>query len=414
MQTPTTHLFKTLPESYLDGLASEVDAVITDCCQRIVGFPFTETMMLQLSLPVRLGGLGIPSAQRLAPVASLVGGMAFWKFGLVRPAVPDTLLAPSAVWFPVSLLEKVCKYVPAACAIPRLWLANHQMPPETSPRHLKLVWWSTQVALMQHQELQAQSRGRDLVRLECQKQPHVGLWLQAMPARTLWLEFTSAELRVLLKWWLGKELISLPENDSTTLCPFCSAPTDCYGDHFVCCKRVEFHSRHLAVVSSLTKMMDASGLRVANEVTVSNKKRPADIFVSHWSDNGPLAVDVTVTHPLSPSLGMSVSAARSALEIKEQRKVQKSSDICTEVGLEFAPFALSTFGELGRRASDILSTVVDLYAARHDLLRSLAAFRLRQLIQVALMRSVAKRLLIACQAKGEGEGSPASRLLLET
>ena len=125
------HLFKTLPESYLDGLASEVDAVITDCCQRVVGFPFTETMMLQLSLPVRLGGLGIPSAQRLAPVASLVGGMAFWKFGLVRPAVPDTLLAPSAVWFPVSLLEKVCKYVPASCAIPRLWLANHQMPPET-------------------------------------------------------------------------------------------------------------------------------------------------------------------------------------------------------------------------------------------------------------------------------------------
>jgi len=163
--------------------------------------------------------------------------------------------------------------------------------------------------------------------------------------------------------------------------------------------------------------MDASGLRVANEVTVSNKKSPADIFVSHWSDNGPLAVDITVTHPLAPSLGMSVSAARSALEIKEQCKVQKSSDgsgICTEVGLEFAPFALSTFGELGRRASDILSTVVDLYATRHDLLRSLAAFRLRQLIQVALMRSVAKRLLIACQAKGEGEGSPASRLLLET
>ena len=131
---------------------------------------------------------------------------------------------------------------------------------------------------MQHQELQAQSRGRDLVRLECQKQPHVGLWLQAMPARTLGLEFTSAELRVLLKWWLGRELISLPENDSTTLCPFCSAPTDCYGDHFVCCKRVEFHSRHLAVVSSLTKMMDASGLRVANEVTVSNKKRPLSLF----------------------------------------------------------------------------------------------------------------------------------------
>lgn len=116
--------------------------------------------------------------------------------------------------------------------------------------------------------------------------------------------------RVLLRWWLGKKIVDIPAADSTTLCPFCSEPCDCYGDHIMCCRRVEFHSRHHAVVSALSHAMESAGLRVTNEVTVTGKKRPADIFISQWSDNGP---DVTVTHPLDPSLGLSFSAARSAL-----------------------------------------------------------------------------------------------------
>jgi len=133
------------------------------------------------------------------------------------------------------------------------------------------------------------------------------------PSSSLGLEFTSAELRVLLRWWLGKEIVDIPAADSTTLCPFCSEPCDCYGDHIMCCRRVEFHSRHHAVVSALSHAMESAGLRVTNEVTVTGKKRPADIFISQRSDNGPLAIDVTVTHPLAPSLGLSFSAARSAL-----------------------------------------------------------------------------------------------------
>jgi len=65
--------------------------------------------------------------------------------------------------------------------------------------------------------------------------------------------------RVLLRWWLGKKIVDIPAADSTTLCPFCSEPCDCYGDHIMCCRRVEFHSRHHAVVSALTHAMESAG-----------------------------------------------------------------------------------------------------------------------------------------------------------
>jgi len=173
------HLLKTLPEVYLYSLASEVDAVILDSCQRILGFICTETMKQQPSLHVRLGGLGVLRAQLLAPVASLVGGIAFWKFGSIRRAVPECMIPHSAVWFPEILLNSVCKVLPSTCAIPRLLLANKETPPELSVLHLQMKWWSTQVCLKVHQSVTTQSKGRDIIRLECQRQPHVGLWVQA-------------------------------------------------------------------------------------------------------------------------------------------------------------------------------------------------------------------------------------------
>ena len=54
---------------------------------------------------------------------------------------------------------------------------------------------------------------------------------------------------------------------------------DSYGDHLLCCNKAEFYSRHQAVVKCLTTFLAAAGLRVANEVQVEGRERPADIFV---------------------------------------------------------------------------------------------------------------------------------------
>ena len=64
--------------------------------------------------------------------------------------------------------------------------------------------------------------------------------------------------------------------------------------------------------------------------------------------------DVTVTHPLAPSLGLSLDAAKKAVERKAQRKNQKYSALVAAHRMEFTPVAMSTFGELGEEAEKVL------------------------------------------------------------
>ena len=106
----------------------------------------------------------------------------------------------------------------------------------------------------------------------------------------------------------------------TVVCPFCQASADSFGDHFLCCK-YQFHSRHEAVVRSLTCFLRAGGLRVENEVAIRGRERSADIFLDHWNGGEPAAIDVTFTHPLAPSLGLNAHAVSSALTNKEQHTI---------------------------------------------------------------------------------------------
>ena len=45
---------------------------------------------------------------------------------------------------------------------------------------------------------------------------------------------------------------------------------------------------------------------VANELHIEGRERPADRFVNRWTAADPAAVDVAVTHPLAPSLGLNI------------------------------------------------------------------------------------------------------------
>ena len=168
------------------------------------------------------------------------------------------------------------------------------------------------------EKLVSQCSGRDLVRLRCQQSPSIGAWLSAIPSRALGLEISPPIYRILLRWWLGLPLATPFEgHDTSPVCPFCGTSTDSFGDHLLCCNKAEFYTRHQVIVKCLT----AAGLRVANEVQIDGRERPADIFVDRWITSDPAAVDVTVTHPLAPGLGStSVWRKRQPRTKKNQRQ----------------------------------------------------------------------------------------------
>ena len=112
-------------------------------------------------------------------------------------------------------------------------------------------------------------------------------------------------------------------------------------------------------------------------------------------------VDV-VTHPLAPSLGLSVTAAVSS---KEARKYARYPDLVSAHKLEFTPMALSTFGHLKQPGAEFASQAVGLYASKHNGARSLAQSQFNERLAVVLLKSVGERLLAAGLAAGWRPGN---------
>ena len=215
-----------------------------------------------------------------------------------------------------------------------------------------------------------------------------------VPSAALGLEFGSYAYRLLLRWWLGAELV-ITDDEKTPVCPFCHGPTDVFGDHFLCCNKYEFHSRHEAVVSMKSHFLRAAGLRVQNEIGIQGRQRPADIFLDHWAGEDPVAVDVVITHPLAPSLGVSVRAAKGALKEKEKRKEAKYQQLFVGHQISFIPFAMSSFGAFGQHAAEFVDGLVKAYAGHQDEHPSVCHQKVVQSIQVAMMQEIGKRLVCA-------------------
>ena len=117
----------------------------------------------------------------------------------------------------------------------------------------------------------------------------------------------------------------------------------------------------------MTRFIRASGLKADDEVSVRGRERPADIFLERWTGVDPVAVDVTVTHPLAPSLGLSASAARLALAGKERQKLRKYAHLVEANQLSLVPFPMSTFGQLSTQASTFVDEAASFYSARQDI-----------------------------------------------
>ena len=81
-----------------------------------------------------------------------------------------------------------------------------------------------------------------------------------------------------------------------------------------------------------------------NNVGVGGRERPADILVTRWTDNEPVAVDVTAIHPLAPHFGVNQALARAAMRAKERRKMLKYAPLLQTANLSFVPFPITTFG----------------------------------------------------------------------
>ena len=311
------HLLRAMDTKETAQLAEAVDATVMNSALAMLRAPCAENARTQLTLPLRYGGCGLARATDIASLAAFTGRWSFQEQGFQVVHLPKALISDSRDSL-LRFLHDATQGLPAQFLLPRAWLAEKRLPEKVDADWLKLDYWCEKMHQCRWENLLSQCSGRDLVRLLCQHTPSIGAWLSAIPSCALGTEISPPLYRILLRWWLGLSVASSSADAVVQpKCPFCDDAMDAFGDHLLCCNKAEFYTRHQVVVKCLTMFVAAADVRATNEVQIEGRERPADIFLDRWTTSDPVAVDVTVTHPLAPSLGLNVRLAKEAAAAKE-------------------------------------------------------------------------------------------------
>ena len=179
---------------------------------------------------------------------------------------------------------------------------------------------------------------RDKCRLALQG-PHTAAWLAEAPRAIEGTELDHSDFRLALQWWLGVPI--LPVEDVGERCAQCSGCLDAFGDHAVACLRNGIQKRHTNIQDWLLSTARQAGFSCTREAALPNLERPGDVLFHNWTGGKPLAVDLTVSHPLRPSEPRPTpDKVRKAMTVEEQLKNAKYTKQCASVGWSFRPLAI--------------------------------------------------------------------------
>jgi hypothetical protein len=362
-----------------------------------------ERQWAQATLPLRLGGLGIKDPVQTAASARVAailgyldsGAKAGLKIALLRPA-PDLH----------HCLQEIVRWTGQDSEPAQSWLKGGV--PRIEPDHLKQKWWSSQVAEARRRALPEGCPLRDKCRLALQGMPHSSAWLGLTPNKGTSDKMSGSEFQLVLRWWLG-----LPVLPSTRplQCPLCGGVADIFGDHFLCCKKGLITKRHHHVRDTLAALLREGGFAAEVEMTIGDRLRPADIALQGFEAR-PMAIDLTICHPLQPSETRNVEQVKSHLTQREERKINKYIATTARAGWVFHPAAFHPWGGQGPLCSTLLDKVVRRIASPlQGRERSQYIDSFWQRLGQSLMKGIAEQLAQALHCRGSPSEDPADSMV---
>ena len=349
---------------------TDFDSFMFHCINDLVGGALSNWSHLKASLPPRLGGLGIRRA-------SAHSGAIF--LSSVRACSPHIL----------ALSNQVAPHSYTLSAFSSCSFAN--LSDISSPEDLDVPIVQKSFSRIIDQAafyslFSSSPTDRSQALLLSTSIPHAGDWLGVLPSPTLGLHFLDTEFRLCLRYWLG-----LPLSSDSVTCPICTRPSDPLGDHALACggnnDRVLRHNAIRDVIFTAAQSPALSPRREAPSLVPNSLSRPADVFLPHWSQGRPAALDVTVISSLQPqTLQQALSTQGSALAVAEQRKRTVHHDNCNNAGILFLPLAMETLGGWSHNTFLTLSCIGRHLANRFGLPPLEASHHLLQRLSVTLWR----------------------------
>ena len=126
-----------------------------------------------------------------------------------------------------------------------------------------------------------------------------------------------------LKFQLGLPLVSQSATADRS-CPFCLCQMDSFGDHVLTCSAGNLYGRHNQFHDGLSVLLQDSSYVVRREIPVPNSPealRPADLLVGNTSVGSPIALNVSLVHPLQASLPQAAALPGTLAHHRAQLKV---------------------------------------------------------------------------------------------
>lgn len=327
------------------------DSCLNSALENIIGKPLSDASRLEAALPIKSGGLGIPTCSHIGPSAHV--GSYLDCQPLVKALVQNALP-------PKSILQQVVKYNAQTVQDFKLDavgpLQNHNQKFLTDKANAALA----------NSLLSSAVSTRNKARLLSLKLPFNGDWLKCIPIKSLGLTMSPVQFRLALQYRMGQPIF-----DSTTKnCPSCpSGKLDSFGDHAVQCAgegdRINRHNILRNTVFDMARKAGLSPVLEKKNLLDQSSSKPGDIYLPHWSRGVQAALDVTVVSSLQSKLVDAASLTPGAALISaEDAKCRKYEEACSHANINLIPLAVEALGGWSATAVSNLFKIAKLAADR--------------------------------------------------
>jgi len=319
-------------------LLEEFDQILKLTMEKVANNSFNDDAWKQISLPVRLGGLGVRHAVNLAFSSFLAS--VYSVEDLVNRVLPDEVLSIADS----NTAEALNNWIE---------INSDCVPPKDEYRCFQSYWESASNERIRKNLKERSTNQFDTARLIAAEDKDAGAWLNALPSRQLGTHLDDACFRIAIGLRLGTKICQSHK------CK-CGVDVDEFGRHGLSCKKSTGRNyRHSSVNDIIKRALVSAGIPSILEpvgCARDDGKRPDGMTLVPWSAGKCLLWDFTCVDTFAASYINETSIQLSAAaNLAERKKTLRYRDL--EENYIFVPVGIETAGSWGKHARSLIRTI---------------------------------------------------------
>ena len=346
------------------------DTIIHSALERITGSSIDEETRFRMHFPIRLGGLGIP-------IASKIAWSAYSGAQIQTLHLQNQLLGSNFFDIPSEqhrILEDFISNSPDALKNVTIGEINASKKPQ---HFLTRLSYNADFQIFSSSILDPRRK----ILLEASKLPFAGLWLSALPIKSLNLHISAREFQCCLKYYFG-----IPMVNKTFSCNACNHMSDVWGAHVVKCNSSgALNYRHNHIRNALFKISKEAQFDCSLEepnLIDRSRERPGDVFYPNFTGGKSCCLDITVR---DSSQDIGSRTPLEGLQLAADQKVVKYLEKCNLINSTFTPFVMDSLGGFHKSAIKHVKILTDRWGRDREISRGVAKYQILQRLSVALM-----------------------------